>query len=173
MTTADQFGLHQDNFIASLGQDNTTNTSWTKFFIENRLEPLIGKAFYDSLISEKFLYRFREIYAKLESIFPKEKPALLHGDLWSGNVLRDNSGNPALIDPAVYYGNREMDLAFSRLFGGFDEGFYQAYEAVFPLEPDFEIRTDIYNLYPLLVHLHLFGKSYLSGIEKTINRLLD
>ena len=79
---------------------------------------------------------------------------------------------PVLIDPAVYYGHREMDLAFSRLFGGFESPFYESYETVFPLEPGFEDRIPVYNLYPLLVHLLLFGKSYLPGIEKTVNRLL-
>ncbi len=172
MATAELFGLEEDNYIASLNQNNNKSTSWTTFFIENRLEPLIGKAYYDQYISAEFLERFRKIYYKLDSLFPKEKPALLHGDLWSGNVIKGKTGNPVLIDPAVYYGHREMDLAFSRLFGGFDERFYQAYDDVFPLEPDFENRIPIYNLYPLLVHLHLFGKSYLPGIEKTVNLLL-
>jgi fructosamine-3-kinase len=119
-----------------------------------------------------FLKKFQRIYPVLENFFPKEKPALLHGDLWSGNIMRGKNGMPVLIDPAVYYGHREMDLAFSRLFGGFESLFYESYETVFPLEPGFEERVPVYNLYPLLVHLLLFGKSYLSGIEKTVNRLL-
>jgi protein-ribulosamine 3-kinase len=166
----DQFGLEYDNFIASLPQKNHPLDNWLDFFIEHRLEPLLGKAYFDRLIPLEFLKKFQSLYPKLESIFPKEKPSLLHGDLWSGNVLCGPDGKPCLIDPAIYYGHREMDLAFSRLFGGFDAKFYEAYESILPLEPGFETRIAVYNLYPLLVHLNLFGTAYLPGIEKTLNR---
>jgi protein-ribulosamine 3-kinase len=172
MATQESFGYAKNNFIASLVQTNSHKSSWIDFFIENRLEPLAGKAYYEGLMSLEFFKKFQKTYLTLEEIFPKEKPALLHGDLWSGNIMRGKNGSPALIDPAVYFGHREMDLAFSRLFGGFDEGFYQSYETVFPLEPGFKERIHVYNLYPLLVHLLLFGKSYLSGIERTVNRLI-
>jgi len=172
MATQEQFGYATNNYIASLVQTNSPKNSWHEFFIENRLEPLAGKAYYEGLMSLEFLKKFQKIYPSLENMLPKEKPALLHGDLWSGNILRGKNGSPCLIDPAVYYGHREMDLAFSRMFGGFEEGFYQSYETVFPLEPGFEERIPIYNLYPLLVHLLLFGKSYLSGIERTVNKLV-
>lgn len=165
-----QFGLDYDNFIASLPQKNHLLDSWLDFFIEHRLEPLLGKAYFDKLIPLEFLKKFQSLYPKLESLFPKEKPSLLHGDLWSGNVLCGPDGKPCLIDPAIYYGHREMDLAFSRLFGGFDSKFYEAYESILPLEPGFESRIAVYNLYPLLVHLNLFGTAYLPGIEKTLNR---
>ena len=105
-------------------------------------------------------------------IFPKESPSLLHGDLWSGNFLVDEKGAPAIIDPAIYYGHREMELAFTMLFGGYDASFYQVYDEVFPLSKGFMKRKDIYNVYPLLVHLNLFGSSYLSqirGILRTFN----
>ncbi|RPA69960.1 ketosamine-3-kinase [Cyclobacteriaceae bacterium YHN15] len=171
MITQQFFGYHTDNYIASLGQPNSCKASWVDFFIECRLEPMIGKAYYEGLVSSDFLKKFRNMYKTFDNIFPKEKPSLLHGDLWSGNIMVGENGNPALIDPAVYYGHREMDLAFSRLFGGFDESFYQSYQTVFPLEPGFEERVAVYNLYPLLVHLLLFGKSYLSGIEKTVAKL--
>ncbi|MFL0684517.1 MAG: fructosamine kinase family protein [Algoriphagus aquaeductus] len=166
----DQFGLEYDNFIASLPQKNHALDNWLDFFIEHRLEPLLGKAYFDRLIPLEFLKKFQTLYPKLESLFPKEKPSLLHGDLWSGNVLCGADGRPCLIDPAIYYGHREMDLAFSRLFGGFDAKFYEAYESILPLEPGFETRIAVYNLYPLLVHLNLFGTAYLPGIEKTLNR---
>lgn len=164
------FGLSSNNFIASLPQKNHFRDNWTEFFIEERLEPMLGMAYFDRLIPLDFLKKFQAIYPHLESLFPKEKPSLLHGDLWSGNVISGNSGSPCLIDPAVYYGHREMDLAFSKLFGGFDSRFYEAYESIVPLEPDFETRMGIYNLYPLLVHLNLFGTAYLPGIEKIIKR---
>jgi fructosamine-3-kinase len=172
LTESDQFGFEEDNFIASIPQRNNLQPNWINFFIEERLEPLVGKAYFDKLIPLDFLKRFQEIYPKIESIFPTEKPALLHGDLWSGNVISTKSGEPCLIDPAVYFGHREMDLAFSQLFGGFDKLFYESYESVFPLEPGFESRMGVYNLYPLLVHLNLFGSAYLSGIERTVNRLV-
>jgi fructosamine-3-kinase len=172
MTTRQDFGYKTDNYIASLSQQNILIHPWTEFFIQNRLEPLIGKAYYESLVDLDFLKKFQKIYPVLEDFFPKEKPSLLHGDLWSGNIMRGKNGSPVLIDPAVYYGHREMDLAFSRLFGGFEESFYQSYETVFPLEPGLNERLPVYNLYPLLVHLLLFGKSYLLGIEKTVNKLV-
>jgi fructosamine-3-kinase len=172
LTESDQFGFEEDNFIASIPQRNNRQPNWINFFIEERLEPLIGKAYFDRLIPLDFLKSFQEIYPKIESIFPTEKPALLHGDLWSGNVISTKSGEPCLIDPAVYFGHREMDLAFSQLFGGFDGLFYEAYESVFPLEPGFESRMGVYNLYPLLVHLNLFGSAYLPGIERIVNRFV-
>jgi fructosamine-3-kinase len=165
-----KFGLEYDNFIASLPQKNHLLENWTDFFIEYRLEPLLGRAYFDRLIPLDFMKKFQSLYPILESLFPKEKPSLLHGDLWSGNVLCGQDGKPSLIDPAIYFGHREMDLAFSRLFGGFDGLFYEAYESILPLEPEFESRMSIYNLYPLLVHLNLFGTAYLPGIEKILNR---
>ncbi|WP_439483069.1 fructosamine kinase family protein [Cyclobacterium plantarum] len=170
MCTSRQFGLDNDNYIAVLPQKNTWKSSWTSFFIENRLEPQLQLAFYKGLIDQEFLHYFRSIYEVLQDFFPSEKPALLHGDFWTGNIMVDSKGLPALIDPAVYFGNREMDLAFSRLFGGFTNGFFEAYQQVFPLEPGFEERVPVYNLYPLLVHLNLFGKAYLPGIQKTLKR---
>ncbi|WP_100628372.1 fructosamine kinase family protein [Algoriphagus formosus] len=170
LTQRETFGLESDNFIASLYQKNPDAEDWLDFFIEQRLEPLLGKAYFDRLIPLDFLKKFQEIYPKLEGIFPKEKPSLVHGDLWSGNVIPTDSGEPSLIDPAIYFGHREMDLAFSRLFGGFDQQFYDSYESALPLEPEFESRIGVYNLYPLLVHLNLFGEAYLPGIQKIINR---
>ncbi|MBA4302332.1 MAG: ketosamine-3-kinase [Cyclobacterium sp.] len=168
LTHSKQFGLESDNFIASLHQKNDHHDNWPDFFIKQRLEPMLGKAYFDRLIPLDFLKKFQTIYSKMNSFLPKEKPSLLHGDLWSGNVICDQEGKPCLIDPAVYFGHREMDLAFSKLFGGFDSRFYEAYESIIPLEPDFESRIGIYNLYPLLVHLNLFGVAYLPGIEKII-----
>lgn len=168
LNTSKCFGLDSDNYIASLHQKNHQFEDWPSFFIEQRLEPMLGKAYFDRLIPLDFLKKLQSIYPKLDSIFPKEKPSLLHGDLWSGNVICDGEGQPCLIDPAVYYGHREMDLAFTRLFGGFDSRFYEAYDSIVPLEPGFESRMGIYNLYPLLVHLNLFGTAYLPGIEKIV-----
>lgn len=170
LNTSKKFGFESDNYIASLSQKNHQFDNWPDFFIEQRLEPMLGKAYFNRLIPLDFLKKFQSIYPRLDSIFPKERPALLHGDIWSGNVICDGEGQPCLIDPAVYYGHREMDMAFSRLFGGFDSRFYEAYDSIVPLEPGFESRMGIYNLYPLLVHLNLFGTAYLPGIEKVVKR---
>ncbi|MDN3669607.1 fructosamine kinase family protein [Echinicola jeungdonensis] len=170
MATSPVFGLEDNNFISILPQSNLQHEKWVDFYINERLEPMLGKAFYEKTISKSFYKKFQLIYPKLEGHLPKEKPALLHGDLWSGNVIVNSQGQPCLIDPAVYYGHREMDLAFSKLFGGFEGRFYDAYHNIFPLEPGFSSRADIYNLYPLLVHLNLFGKSYLPGLKKIIKK---
>jgi fructosamine-3-kinase len=166
-----QFGLSNNNYIGSLIQKNNFANDWIDFFVENRLEVQLGLAFYNGLITRSFMEKFRRIYAVLPGAIPTESPALLHGDLWSGNLVASRKG-PFFVDPAVYYGHREMDLAFTLLFGYFEKQFYQAYNEAFPLETGFEERADLYNLYPLLVHTNLFGTSYLAGIERTLRKYL-
>lgn len=168
--TQPKFGLSFNNYIGSLPQDNTFTTKGVEFFFEKRLLPLAGQARYKGLISSDMLDRFYRLYRKLPEILPNERPALLHGDLWSGNVMINETGSPALIDPAVYYGYREAEVAFTKLFGGFDQRFYDAYNEAFPLAEGFHERIPIYNLYPLLVHLNLFGSGYVSGIEKVLKQ---
>lgn len=170
--TNNQFGLDHDNFIGRLVQKNTFSKDWLSFFINNRLEVQAGLAYYNGLVNANWLSNFQKLYPKLEGFFPKEKPALLHGDLWSGNVHNGPDGYKWMIDPAVYFGHREMELAFTQLFGGFDAEFYNSYKEVFPLEPGYEERVDIYNLYPLLVHANLFGASYLSGVDRVVKRII-
>ncbi|GAB3987122.1 fructosamine kinase family protein [Spirosoma daeguense] len=168
--TQPQFGLHFTNFIGSLTQNNTLTPDGHAFFFEQRLLPQAGLALYNGLLTKDSydaLFRLRD---RLSDILPAERPALLHGDLWSGNVLINGKGQPALIDPAVYYGFREAELAFTRLFGGFDEQFYEAYDEAFPLERGFRERIAIYNLYPLLVHVNLFGSGYVSGVERVLKQ---
>ena len=163
-----KFGLSFDNYIGSISQTNHHFLSWTEFFENQRLSPLVKLAFDKNLLSKEDLKAFNLLYLKLAEIFPTEKPSLVHGDLWSGNFLCNNN-KPVLIDPAVYYGNREMDLAMTRLFGGFDDDFYNAYQNEFPLEKGWVKRIDICNLYPNLVHLILFGRSYYSSIKNVLN----
>ncbi|MBC3785485.1 fructosamine kinase family protein [Spirosoma utsteinense] len=164
------FGLSFSNYIGSLQQTNTPTTSGIDFFFEHRLLPQAGMALYKGLLTKttyEALFRLRN---RLPDILPHERPALLHGDLWSGNVMVTEQGQPALIDPAVYYGFREADLAHTRLFGGFDQRFYDAYDEAFPLHDGFDERVAIYNLYPLLVHVNLFGSGYVSGVERVLKR---
>lgn len=168
--SASFFGLAYDNVIGSLAQKNEPKKDWLSFFIENRLHVQAGLALYKGLVDQAWLERFKSLYPLLTDFFPYEPPALLHGDLWSGNILFSTDARFYLIDPAVYYGHREMELAFTKLFGGFEASFYQAYEDTFPLAPEFDNRIDVYNLYPLLVHANLFGASYLRGVEKVLER---
>ncbi|OJJ22986.1 ketosamine-3-kinase [marine bacterium AO1-C] len=168
--THSSFGLDYNNYIGRLEQINDPLEDGIAFFIEKRLKIQAGKAFYEGYLSKTMLRQFDQLYAKLPELIPNEKPALLHGDLWSGNVISNHLGLVALVDPAVYYGLRETELAFTHMFGGFHERFYNAYHETFPLEPGFDNRKDIYNLYPLLVHVNLFGQGYLNGIRRTLDK---
>lgn len=163
--TAPQFGLDHANFIGSLPQINQWQDTWPIFYAEERLLPQMRMARVGKLLDEQDEKRLQTLCQKLNSICPKEPPALIHGDLWSGNFLCDESGKPVLIDPAVAYAHREMDLAMSRLFGGFDAAFYQAYHEAWPLESGFLERIEIYQLYYLLVHVNLFGRSYVPAVR--------
>jgi fructosamine-3-kinase len=111
---------------------------------------------------------FERFYNRLDEIFPVERPSLVHGDLWGGNYMSSETGEPVLIDPAVYYGHREMDIGMSRLFGGFAARFYDIYNGVFPLEPGWEERMDYCNIYPLMVHVNLFGGGYLQSVIRIL-----
>ena len=164
--SAPKFGLDHDNYIGSLDQSNKQQDSWSEFFISERLEPQIRVAELPSDV----MRMFSTLFGKLEKIFPKETPSLLHGDLWSGNYMTSPKGAPTLIDPAVYYGHREMDIGMSKLFGGFATEFYSAYNSTWPLERGWENRVDICNLYPLMVHVNLFGGSYLSQVNSILNK---
>lgn len=168
--TNTQFGLDHDNYIGSLPQSNSFNQNWVQFFIEQRLNTQVALAEKDKKIDSTQRSRWDNLYKKLPELLPVGNPALLHGDLWSGNVMANEKGEPCLIDPAVYYGHQEMELAFTKLFGGFENDFYEAYHASFPLQPAFTERVDIYNLYPLLVHANLFGGSYFQQIERILRR---
>ena len=162
------FGLTYPNYIGSLEQINEKKPSWETFFIENRIQPLVKKAFDRNFLDRKHLRWFDGFLKAYPELIPKEKPSLLHGDLWSGNLLCGRGQVPFFIDPAIYYGHREVDIAMTHMFGGFDRSYLYDYNEIFPLEEGWERRLDIHNLYPNLVHLVLFGPSYLSGIEGVI-----
>ena len=163
------FGLDHDNFIGPLHQRNTIRESWPLFYAENRLKPLFIEAYDQRIFNKRDLEAFEHLCSELKSIFPEEKPSLLHGDLWSGNYLVDVSGNPVLIDPAVYYGHREMDLGMMKLFGGFHDEIFDLYNQFLPLEEHWEKRIPIAQLYPLLVHVKLFGGGYVGQVKRIID----
>lgn len=164
------FGLDHNNYIGSLSQNNRQHSDWTSFLVEERLEAQLRLAYNAKTIDPATSAAFSRLFDRLDQLFPSEPPALLHGDLWGGNYLTDNNGKAWLIDPAVYYGHREMELGMTQLFGGFGNEFYQGYEAIYPLEPDWKSRIGIAQLYPLLVHVNLFGGSYLSQVQSILRR---
>lgn len=167
-----EYGLDQNNYIGSLPQRNSYKARWIDFFIEERLEFQLLLAEKNNRVEASLRRQFEALYKKLPELLPNEDPSLLHGDLWSGNLMVNSTGEPSLIDPAVYYGHREAELAFTTLFGGFESEFYLAYKAAFPLIPGFDQRIDLYNLYPLLVHVNLFGGSYLNQIKRILQKVL-
>jgi protein-ribulosamine 3-kinase len=166
----DRYGLSYNNYIGRLDQYNDFHDNWLSFFISQRLEVQIKLAFDNGYIDKAYLERFNRFYNKLPDLLPEEPASLLHGDLWSGNFMTGEKGQPVIIDPAVYYGNREIELSFTQMFGGFDSIFYRAYQEVYPLSPDFNSRVEIYNLYPYLVHVNMFGTSYLSGVDRVVRK---
>lgn len=168
--TASKFGLHFDNYMGSLPQNNSQRDSFTDFFIENRLEPQFTLARNHGFLSSKQIRQAEKLYKELNAIFPYEKPALVHGDLWSGNFMNDQKGEAVLIDPAVYFGHREIDIAMTTMFGGFSSEFYHAYAQTFPMENGWEQRLKFYNIYPILIHINLFGASYLPSLEKILSK---
>ena len=160
--TAEQFGFERDTLIGPLRQPNPWTESWIEFFREQRLLAMAKTAFDARRIGADDVRRFERFSARLDGwLTEPSKPALLHGDLWGGNILSSGDRIVALIDPAIYYGHPEMDLAFSTLFATFDSAFFDRYRELARLDDGFfEIRRDIYNLYPLLIHTRIFGGGY-------------
>lgn len=164
----DYFGLDHDNYIGSLAQSNEKLSKWTDFFIQQRLQPQIQMA--NSLLETSLTKRLENLMNHLDDFFPEEKPLLLHGDLWSGNYMVGPKGEPSIIDPAVYYGHRYMDLGMMQLFGGFDRAIFDAYVAQAALDSSWRDGAEVANLYPLLVHVNLFGSGYVSQVASIVNR---
>ena len=166
-----RYGWSRDNFLGPSPQPNGWLTNWTEFWRTRRLEPHIRRAVDSGLIGTGVHRELSRIVNELEQWIPAAPPsALLHGDLWSGNVVSDRSSEPVLIDPAVYVGDAEADLAMTRLFGGFTEGFYRAYHDVCPRRQGWEARAELYALYHWLNHLNAFGTAYLSPVARIAAR---
>lgn len=156
--------------MGSIPQSNQPTNNWIDFFIQQRLQPLVEKSLSQKLLSSKHQTEFENLYKELPSIFEEEqKPSLLHGDLWSGNFMCNENSQPVLIDTAVYFGHPSIDLGMTTLFGGFRSAFYDAYNYHSSLPSNYKEQWEVCNLYPLLIHLLLFGRSYLSQIERTLH----
>lgn len=165
------FGLAIDNFIGSLPQSNRPHPRWADFYRHERLAPLVARAALRGTLQARDQKAFDALYARLEGLVgDDEPPARLHGDLWSGNVYTDAGGRPVLIDPAVYGGHREVDLAMLQLFGSPSARFFAAYDEAHPRASGADERVGLYQLYPLLVHVNLFGAGYVSSLRRTLAR---
>lgn len=164
-TTQDHFGLSHHNYIGSLPQYNHPKATASQFYIQQRLEPQFKMAAHQGFVFKGL----EEVYKNIAQEIPLEAPSLLHGDLWSGNYMVSASGTPVLIDPAVSFAPREMDLAMMHLFGGFPEAVFSTYSQQFPLQENWRQRLPLWQLYYLLVHLTLFGKSYYSQVASILD----
>lgn len=164
------FGLDHSNYIGRLPQSNKYHPDWLEFFMRERLEPQVKMGIDSGKLSKEFLSIFDRVMNYTYVVFPEETPALLHGDLWGGNYMFTNDGTTCIYDPAVYFGHREMDIAMTRLFGGFDPDFYRGYNEEYPFERGWEERIKLCNLYPVLVHANLFGGSYCNQAEALLRQ---
>ncbi len=170
---SDSFGFREDNYIGSTKQNNECAGKWSQFFAEKRLiyqvEIARLKGYADKSISDGI----ENICKRIDSLITEpDHASLLHGDLWSGNFLIGKDGNTVLIDPAVYYGNREADIAMTELFGGFNNSFYRGYNEEYPLEKGYKNRRNLLNLYHMLNHLNIFGSSYSGTVKSIISEYL-
>jgi fructosamine-3-kinase len=169
---ADQCGFKYANYLGANWQPNNWTEDWVAFFAEYRLTYQLRLACSNSLATAELTSQTQRLIDRLDSLIgnSREQPSLLHGDLWSGNYLVDEAGQPVLIDPAVYFGHREAELAMPLLFGGFAPRFFEAYNEFWPLEDGWQERVGIYQLYHLLNHLNLFGKGYLNSCLEIVRR---
>jgi len=169
--TSSQFGFSQDNYIGSTRQPNPIMEDGYSFFAEHRLGYQAALASSRGLLSPKEVKQIERIGTRLPDLIPPQPASILHGDLWSGNIISDELGYPALIDPATHYGWAEADLAMMTLFGSPPEEFFRVYQETRPLQPGLKKRFPIYNLYHLLNHLNLFGRGYYGQVMAFIQRL--
>jgi protein-ribulosamine 3-kinase len=169
---AGAFGLDHDNYVGRLPQANKLAVAWPEFYRVRRLGPQLKLAVDGGLASVRMRRGFERLFAMLDELCgPAEPPSRLHGDLWGGNLIGDEHGEPVLIDPAVYGGHREIDLAMMRLFGGFGPRVFAAYEEAWPLAHGHAERVPLYQLYPLMVHVNLFGGGYVGSVESALAKV--
>ncbi|MEO1016971.1 MAG: fructosamine kinase family protein [Pseudomonadota bacterium] len=166
------FGYERDTLIGPLPQPNPRYDHWIEFFVEHRLLHMARVALDSGALPSFTMEKVEDVASQMDDLLIEpERPSLLHGDLWAGNLLFSGDRLGALIDPAIYWGAPEIELAYSTLFGSLDNHFYDRYSEIRTIAPGFfEVRRDLYILYPLLVHLHLFGRTYLPPITKILDR---
>jgi len=172
-TPRERFGYARDTLIGPLHQPNPKSSRWVPFFRDHRLLFMAEKARAEGSLPSPLYARIERLAERIEDyLIEPAFPSLLHGDLWTGNVLVRGCRIAAFVDPAIYCGHPEVELAFTTMFGTFGQAFFEAYEALVPLEPGFhELRSSLYNLYPTLVHVRLFGSGYLARVDQTLARL--
>jgi fructosamine-3-kinase len=172
-THRERFGYSRDTLIGPLSQPNPEAALWVPFFRDHRLLYMAREAHREGSLPSPLFERIERLAERIEGYLVEPRhPSLLHGDLWTGNVLVRGGRIAGFVDPAIYCGHPEIELAFTKMFGTFGRAFFAAYESLAPLEPGFhELRAGLYNLYPTLVHVRLFGAAYLPGIERTLARL--
>lgn len=170
---SDQAGWDSDNFLGATPQRNTRSSSWIHFFREERLEYQLQLATQNNFADSKLTHSVSKLCERLDHLLDTtDTLGLLHGDLWNGNYLCDEFGQPAVFDPAVYFGHREAELAMPVLFGGFPDRFFRSYNEAWPMQDGWQDRVEIYKLYHLLNHLNLFGRSYLSQCIEVASRFI-
>ncbi|AKO94845.1 fructosamine kinase family protein [Priestia filamentosa] len=163
----DKFGFHHPSYIGMIEQPNQYYDKWAEYYTKNRLLPQIELAKKKGYLYQEREAGLYELLEKMEKWLPHScEASLLHGDLWGGNWIVGKTGDPYLIDPSVFYGHSEFELSFTELFGGFSSAFYQAYQEVRPLSPEYEERKTLYQLFYLLVHLNLFGEAYGRSVDR-------
>ncbi len=169
---AEQYGLERDTLIGSLRQPNAQSRDWPAFFAQQRLLYMAQEAQKEGRIDAKVVKQVEKLIARLPGLLRGfAPPSLVHGDIWGGNILAGKGRVAAFLDPAIYYADPEVELAFIRLFNTFGDAFFRRYNELRPIRPGFfEERADIYNLYPLLVHARLFGTSYARKAMKILDR---
>jgi fructosamine-3-kinase len=172
-TRRERFGYARDTLIGPLHQPNPESSRWVPFFRDHRLLFMAREAHREGSLPSPLLTRIERLAEQIEDyLIEPPFPSLLHGDLWTGNVLVRGGRIAGFVDPAIYCGHPEIELAFTTMFGTFGQAFFDAYAGLMPLEPGFhELRSGLYNLYPTLVHVRLFGSAYLAAIERTLARL--
>ena len=164
------FGFTSDNYIGKLFQSNKLHLKWEDFYCHERILPQLILAKSKGLLSKNEIPEITNLLKVLKDISNNVTPSLLHGDLWSGNYIISTDGTPYLIDPAIYFGHNEVDIAMSKLFGGFDKSFYEAYQDYYPVGENSSASIDLYQLYYLLVHLNMFGNSYYGRVKGILSR---